>query len=82
MCISACTKQKINTIMELSKILENLISNPFSPKTYRELRDYYLAQGMVNEAEAFSLLLYQKFREISDGFNHNAPASQESSETA
>lgn len=51
---------------EISNIYLNLIKNPFIPKIYRELRDYYKSIGMDNESNAFVYLLKIKYNEIYD----------------
>lgn len=49
---------------KFSYLYLNLIKNPFIPKIYRELCDYYSHMGMVNEAEAFRNLLKEKYNEL------------------
>lgn len=51
------------TLMNLYKIIVNLIENPNTPRFYRMARDYYNSVGKTNEAAAFSYLLKMKFGE-------------------
>ncbi len=47
--------------MDIYKIMISLLDNPFAPKFYRELRDYYAKTGKINESLAFDHLIEQKF---------------------
>jgi hypothetical protein len=53
---------------DISNLYLNLIKNPFVPKIYRELCDYYQNANMENESKAFSNFLYLKFNEL---YNHS-----------
>jgi hypothetical protein len=47
--------------VDIYQILIHLLEKPNAPKFYRELRDHYVAQGMIHESEAINQLLQQKF---------------------
>lgn len=52
--------------MNVLKIITELIENPFSKKSYRDLKIYYKSIGMLHEAEALNLLIKQKFNDAND----------------
>ena len=53
-------------MLSLSEIFAGIIDNPFTPRFYKELQDYYNRSGMDNEAKALSFLISKKFDEKND----------------
>lgn len=49
--------------MRITELYLTLVKTPNIPKVYREIRQHYLDQGMVVEAEAFANLIYEKFQQ-------------------
>lgn len=49
--------------MEIIRILANLVTNPLVPRFYREAASFYYNNKLFNEANAFYLILEQKFGE-------------------
>ena len=49
--------------MHITELYLTLVKSPNIPKVYREIRDHYLSQGMLQEAEAFANLIYEKFQQ-------------------
>lgn len=57
----------LNYVMDVFKILLEVINNPEAPKFYRDLQNFYKEAGMENESEAFLELLEVKFKKnVSD----------------
>jgi hypothetical protein len=61
---------------QLSLLYQELLKFPNSPKSYRELRDYYAKEGKVTEAQAFSQLLKTRFNEIPDLHDYHPDPDQ------
>jgi hypothetical protein len=43
--------------MKVYSLYFDLLANPFAIKIYRDLQEYYLDRGMIEEANAFSDLI-------------------------
>jgi len=48
-----------------------ILENPFSPRYYREMIEYYNQKGMQHEAEAFKFLIGKKFDEKTKDYHNN-----------
>ena len=50
----------------ITNLYTALLKHPDTPKVYRDLRDYYQAVGLNDEAKAFTHLLKELFHELPD----------------
>lgn len=62
--------------MEIYKAFAELVNKPNAIKSYKRLRDLFLNQKMNQEAEAFDLLIEQKFKK-NEKFNNDTYGSEE-----
>jgi len=52
--------------MDISSLYVELLKNPISLQTYRQLQAHYASQNMQHEADAFTLLLQECFNVLPD----------------
>lgn len=52
--------------MDIFHILAAILDKPNAPKFYRELRDYYKNNGMLNNASAVDYLIESRFKKKDD----------------
>lgn len=57
---------------ELNLLYMEMLKYPKSPKTYRELKDYYNKEDMKDEAKAFGYLLETRFNETPSLHDNNS----------
>ena len=50
-------------MLQVFKILRDMINKPFAPKFYKDLQNYYRNKGMENEAKAFEYLMEIRFND-------------------
>lgn len=63
--------------MNVYQIIVNLIEKPDVPKFYRDLRNHYIENKLLQEAEVYEHLIETKFGKKDDS-NNNTHPSQES----
>lgn len=68
--------------MDIGYILANLVKNPFAPRFYRQLKEYFLSISKKNEAEAVDFLLKTRFGEDVTFDDSDAPQGQRSDDSA
>lgn len=52
--------------MNILNILHRMLNMPNSVKIYRDLHQYYLSTGQINEAQAINFLIESKFPKNED----------------
>jgi hypothetical protein len=67
----------IQYLMEVSEIFFDLLKTPNAQRWYRELKNFYLKNNYVEEADAINYLLEEKFGKKNEKTSDDTSSTQE-----